>query len=576
MTWSLGVEEQFYVIFPLLMLLFATARRKYIFLGTLLVIAVSLAACILGTPRYPTAVFYLLPTRAWELAFGVLLAIYEKGRISQSLYLQQRLRHVLSTTGILLIAIGIFFFNSHTSFPGYAALLPVCGTVCMLTAPGGWANRLLSTAPFVFIGQISYSLYLWHWPLLSFSRIISDHPISVAKGCAIAIISIVIAWLSYRFVEQPCRRSKTPTRPLLIRYALLCAILIVPAMLFRTSAGLPQRFPKLQPVIAYRDWELDKCSYVTSFDQPSFCIDVHDPRPAIALFGDSHAQTISSALRELANQSGYKMYELVKYVCVPLTGVVSTQKLTHGQECLDHNAKVISFLQHDPNVKFVVLAANWEGPDLDDASYVLSDRLNSRVTVEQSHQNLLRGLAATIATLQSAGKQVILIQDVPIFTFDPMRRILSMYIPVRGYLARHLFPPAGVQGKAPLSETFTAEGNAAAQIIDTIGATHQSSVFDPKPNLCAPDCLFFRDQYPIFFDREHVTPIGAQLALTGLTFPSNPRTIPNATPASTQPPQSSTKPPSPWSSASLAASSIATASAAPSPQTPQPLPPRIK
>ena len=521
MTWSLGVEEQFYVIFPILMLLFAKARHRNIFLGTLLVTIVSLAACIVETPKNPSAVFYLLPTRAWEIAFGVLLAVYEKGRPSGSLYFAQRFRHIASTVGILLIAIGIFFFDLHTPFPGSAALLPVCGAACIISAPAGWANRILSTTPFIFIGQISYSLYLWHWPLLSFSRIIADRPISIAMGCTIAAVSFVCAWLSYRFVEQPCRKSKVLTRPLLIRYAILCAIVILPAVLFRYSSGLPNRFPKLIPIEADRYWELDKCPSGDSLNLSRACVDTQDPRPAIALLGDSHAQAISTALRKIANQSGFKMYEIVEFACPPLTGVIIQYQPEDNRRCIDHNAQALSFLEHDPRVRVVVLVGYWAGPEVQHLHYVPVDHPDSSPEIAESRRNLGLGLGATVSSLKSANKEVILLQDVPIFTFDPLRRIRSMYIPARTWLARHLFPSPETQGRASLSETYREQDEAAADVINSVAAQYNVSIFDPKKNLCSNDCLFFRDQRPLFWDEEHVTPVGGEVALAGLTFTSD-------------------------------------------------------
>jgi len=521
MTWSLGVEEQFYLIFPIIMLVFGKARRKNILFSTLLFTICSLAFCIVGTLTHPTATFYLLPTRAWELCFGILLAIYENGRDPMTLYGLQRFANLSSVVGIVAIMISVFFFNSHTPFPSYAATLPVCGAALLLISPGGWVNRtLFSSLPFTAVGSISYSLYLWHWPLLSFAHIISDRPLSVTMGCGIAVLSLLCAWLSYRFIEQPFRKSSLPSRPLLMRYGLVCVLAIGPGLLFYFSSGLPKRVPQATAIEAMKIIGDQSCFGTDSPVISPTCVDTQDPRPAIALIGDSHAAAIASALREIATQSGFKFYEMVKVSCPPLVGVTRViDTLAAERECLDYNAKVLTFLQQDQRVKVVFITGYWAGPEIDRVGYVTADRLHKPTAGEQSDQNLALGLESIISSLHSAKKQVVLIMDVPVFTFDPMRRILSTATPARDYLARHLFPSMEGKDGAPFYETYIDQDEHAVAILKKVAGIESTLVFNPKVNLCSKDqCFFYNGQQPLYLDNQHVGIIGARRALTGLVI----------------------------------------------------------
>jgi peptidoglycan/LPS O-acetylase OafA/YrhL len=520
MTWSLGVEEQFYLLFPVLMLLMARVRRKTIFLLVLLVAVSSFALSVVGTSRFLTATFYLLPTRAWEIAAGVLMAIYQRGRDPRTLYFGQRFADLASAIGLVFIAVSIFLYNSQTSFPGIAALLPVLGSVLLLGSPNSRINRVfLSSRPLTFIGRISYSLYLWHWPLLSFAHILSDRPLTVPMGCTIAAISVLPAWLSYKFVEQPFRKSKTPTRPLLLRYALVIVCFMIPGLVFAATHGLPHRFTALAAIDSSHNSDEPYCFGTESPNLSSACIDTKDPRPAIAIIGDSHANALTPALRQLAQANGYKTYVLTKASCPPLVGVARTMAtLAEEQECVAYNANVLTLLENDPHVQKVIITAYWAGPEIDSVVYT---RPTGKKSVDEqaraeTYTNLEQGLEETIQSLQHAGRQVILVRDVPVFGFDPMRRIWSQYIPIRRLLASALFPNADAEGTAPLSETFTTQDTNAEKIITQVAQHQKVTLFDPKENLCSNGlCVYLQGVTPLYSDKQHLTFTGAKLALTG-------------------------------------------------------------
>jgi peptidoglycan/LPS O-acetylase OafA/YrhL len=216
-TWSLAIEEQFYIVFPLLLsLVIAFGRRVWIGLIAALFL-LSLAASIWVTRLNPDAAFYLAPMRVWELMLGALLAARLLPRIGS-----QAVREMLALAGIALIGYAVFAFSPATPFPGSAALIPCLGAALVIYAGEDdgttLAGKVLSLWPLAFVGLISYSLYLWHWPLLVFARYWTIVPLTVWQSAAIVTTSFILAAFSWRYIEQPFLRKRPaiPRRILLL------------------------------------------------------------------------------------------------------------------------------------------------------------------------------------------------------------------------------------------------------------------------------------------------------------------------------------------------------------------------
>lgn len=236
-TWSLGVEEQFYLIFPvLLMVAYPLLRGKTVGLVWLIVI-VSYVSCILLYTRHPDATFYLLHTRAWELGAGALAAFWEHRRKFQA-------NNLLSGLGLLLILASMLLFTASTPHPSYGTAAPVIGTLLVLlyARTGSVVASLLGLRPLVGIGLISYSLYLWHQPLFTFARVLSfDEPGKMLFVLLLAAC-FVIAYLSWRFVEQPFRRGSVVSVPALVSFSLVSTVsLALVGGLFHMANGFPSR-----------------------------------------------------------------------------------------------------------------------------------------------------------------------------------------------------------------------------------------------------------------------------------------------------------------------------------------------
>ena len=250
-TWSLAVEEQFYLIMPLFLVVafnLSAPRGRLLLPIVILSMFGSLAASIYGVAVFPGAAFYFLPSRAWELLIGSILALIPAGWI-----LSNRLaRETITYAGLTCIVAPCLFYTKDTPFPGLAAVVPCAGTAAII-----WANTigssgmslttagaLLAWRPLVFLGLISYSLYLWHWPLLVFTNYWSLGPLSLSSRLGLLVLALLLAILSWRFVETPIRhRAIFPARSSLFSFAVLAFTVFALASFVIFTLGYPSRLP---------------------------------------------------------------------------------------------------------------------------------------------------------------------------------------------------------------------------------------------------------------------------------------------------------------------------------------------
>ena len=562
MTWSLGVEEQFYAVIPLLMVLLARIRRNWLLPSVLATCALSFvfAWSLLG--RYPMMVFYTLPARAWELGAGVALTAAELNRKSRllscsgaptqapshpsrknkdaarvghpshSTHREKALVELVSVAGLAMMLAPVFLLTPATPFPGPAALPSVLGTAMLIAAPASWINRrLLSLRPLVFVGKVSYSWYLWHWPLLALVRILYDGTPPQAASLLTVAAALAVAAFSYSFVEQPFRRSTRPPIPLLLRYAAVSLVLLAACAAIWLGHGLPRRFPALAKMEAAGETlNADPC-LAGETDRPNLtpaCYDVSAARPSVALWGDSHAAALAPALRSAANAQGYGFVELGKNSCTPLTGATHyIPRLPRlAEECLRFNRTALGLLQGDRRIQVVILAAAWSAPLyrtwMDGWLSADLAREPQVPSPEGTRRLYLESLTASIRALEDAGKQVIVLEDTPNFDFDLMLKVRTARIPARRALTRWL----GMQGDPDPGIALPAgDANIAASVSvleEAAARLPGVALLDPKPTLCqnSAQCAYRDAESLLFIDSSHLSPDGARRALRDLQLPA--------------------------------------------------------
>jgi peptidoglycan/LPS O-acetylase OafA/YrhL len=531
-TWSLAVEEQFYIFLPLVLLLLRRFSRRITI--TVLVVAwtASLAGCILLTPVSPTATFFLFPFRAWELLSGVLLAIWghESGE-------RWKRGPVLSWLGLALVLGALVLIRPGAHFPGWQALWPVLGSVLLLLngRDDNLVNRMLSSRAPVFIGLISYSLYLWHWPVFTLSTYWRDGYGGPAESAGWMLLSVFLAVAAWALVERPSRRHLSD-RTLLIGFvSLLVATLAAGAAAYLTQ-GAPGRFSESARTHVeastsfYIDWS--RCSEETGGPLQGLyvCRAGPDGTPEVLFWGDSHLRAQMAGINRAAQETGTPTLMVWHAGCPPLFGVSKQESAaTAAQDarCLADTRRLRQALPALPHLRRVVLVGRW--------SYYATGAgvgvdAHNRITLAAAPGDGLQGgnpqalyEAAWALTVQELARH-----------FDSIH-VLRQVPEMPRYIARD-FARRLVHGRIEPNEVdavlhvdpgeLQARSAGAELPIRQLAASGSIRLIDTWPMLCGQRCGVVRDGLSYYFDNNHLNNAGADAmrvlwrpALTGEKTP---------------------------------------------------------
>lgn len=426
-TWSLAVEEQFYIFFPpLLMAVAFLARHRQASLIVVCLSALSLAAAVLVLPYRSEWAFYLIFFRAWELGAGAALALAVPTVPSRPL-----VRELLASLGLLAIIVPIFIYDSSTAFPGLAALPPVLGATVIIWIGsrdrGSRVSMALGNRGLVWIGLISYSLYLWHWPILAFLRILLDSAtLPILLGLAAIVLSLLAAWGSYMFVERPFRSRSAEEkgrRPIFLYSLGSLGLVAAIGASMSFSNGVPTRLPENAAAIAAaamdRNPRVSDC--LGRSPDEGFCRlgDQSDGQVDFILWGDSHAGAIIPGFDRAANGISQRGVFAGERACPPIRGI---ERTSDGLRCTSFNDAVWSWLQERDDVQLVVLSARWplsvEGTRFrqEAGDEVLLDWIGGPRAQPDHVDNAVLvelGLRETVAAIVATGRDVVILGPVP-------------------------------------------------------------------------------------------------------------------------------------------------------------------
>jgi peptidoglycan/LPS O-acetylase OafA/YrhL len=493
-TWSLAVEEQYYVLFPIFLILFWRFGKNRVFWMIVMMAAISLLLSEWGWRNKPSANFYLAPTRAWELFAGSIAAFIVQKRGVQK-------NNTLALLGLTAIIFSIFAYNETTPFPSAYALVPVVGVVLLIL----YANketlvaRLLSTKIFVGIGLISYSAYLWHQPIFAFAEVLWID-VDSALATLLVLVTVPFAYTSWRYVEKPFRNRRLFERRKIYTLSAF-GIVIFSAFGFTayTTNGFETRY----------DWT--EHYYITSVEKEKFndnCTELYpdlanfhtcrmsnDTPPTIALIGDSHSHSLYEALS--AKYDNETIINIGQFSCLPF---VTIEHKEFGN-CELYQSKANAFLKANPQIHTIILSGYW--------GYLASGGFSKKRNGYRIHDDIsasdevtfINNASEFINLHQAKVENMILVEDVPDLDFAPVR---CYNIGVYRFLRSECFMSY---------KNFKPRRERVRKVLEKLMQSHLSLNYVEVVNIFCDEerCTSLHPAGTLYINSDHISRLGAEL-----------------------------------------------------------------
>jgi peptidoglycan/LPS O-acetylase OafA/YrhL len=505
--WSLAVEEQFYLILPVLLWVLNRYRVKKQFLILAVLTAGSFCWSVYQVGADASGAYYLLPSRAWELLLGTLLAAWRKpsapSRVASEL---------VTWSGMAAILGSVFLLTTDSPFPGWNALPACLGAVGLLwgtTHPDSLLRKLLSLSPVVFIGKISYSLYLWHWSVFVFGIQFSIGEPSLGYRIGLLILSLVLSVLSFYAVETPFRKKMVfgDSKPIWTFGTIGSSLGAVAAFVIIINSGMPDRVsPETQSILestamSQRIWgselaQLQKGQYY------KLGIGKRSPHhePVFLVFGDSHARSIIHVLDELSLE--LKIQGMGAYVggCPPL---VDAETLQHKDLARKANQEILETIEQHPSIQHVLLVGRWMLYTHKTNDTLL---LNSRVpeTREELHNLFVHHVEVTLDAYNQRGITPTILLQVPTHKQHVRQAIFRAWL--LGIPTSELEEDIRID-----RNSFVQTNSRTLRYFKSIPSS-RATVLDPSTYFYDEfgNGLIFVDGKSLYWDDDHISLVGAQ------------------------------------------------------------------
>jgi peptidoglycan/LPS O-acetylase OafA/YrhL len=485
--WSLAVEEQFYVLMPLFFIVAARLRPSIRLAALLALAAGSFGFSVAFSRPYPESSFYLLHTRAWELLFGGIAS-----QLVHRIKLARPFSEVLSAAGLLTILASMFVISTR-AFPGWRAAIPCLGTVAVLVANTECktlVSRLLSLRPLVFVGLISYSLYLWHWPPFAFANYLKVEPLSAATRATLLILAFVCAVASWRLIETPFRSGRfwQTSKATAVGFATCASMVVAIGLGIQLAKGLPGRF--VPQALALAEARTDRnpdrgrthdrnISTLETTGLPRLDAGGQETAPTLVIVGDSHCDAMMPAFQSLVEEYGIPTVAATRSATLPMLYCDFAGERGHFLKAISR------YVDRTPSVTNLVLVGRW---------------------TEYNDWFTKQNWQASVEAMLGNNRRVWVVLPLPEVPYDVPRA-----------LALNFRSNAASRLPRLTKDAFKAKQDEIRPIFDAVSDPHLTYV-DLSGTFFGQDdrLIVCRSDRPLYFDDDHISRSGAMLLVPDL------------------------------------------------------------
>jgi peptidoglycan/LPS O-acetylase OafA/YrhL len=538
-TWSLAIEEQYYILFPIFLLLTWKLGKKTIASLLFLIGAISLLIAQWGSVTHPTFSFYLLPTRGFEILIGSLIYFFTNNKQS-AILINQSINQLFSLAGMGMVLYAIFSFDKETPHPSIETLIPTIGAGLVLAFSNSknLVGKFLGNKLFVGVGLISYSAYLWHQPIIAFSKIRGLYGIKLIEPWVIIITSLALAFFSWKFIENPFRNKKLISRTFIIIFSMIGALFfIVIGTTIYLENGLKKWNNKIPPNIMWLsmgekiDANGDICKPIAYKNTGISTCNFGDLKSTknIILYGDSHSQVIEDELNKTFKVRGIKGIKLAIYGCevIPELKLYKKAKTDITERCNNKFKDMLSYIK-DIDAE-VIVVSRWTyklypikgqiddmtsknsegGVENNSTQYQFASVLNGKINFDSESKKI--ALNNFLDGILSSTKKLYLIYPVPEISWDIVRKNI-VYYRVNGTLLDEI--------SIPYSD-FKKRNGYVYTIFNEYKNNPRVVTIKPENIFCnsfvADRCVAQYETTPFYYDDDHLSDAGAHLLVEKLS-----------------------------------------------------------